>query len=306
MRDDGVETQWPWVADVAIGEPAGAEDFQTAFEFVRALAAELSTGRIDLPTAPGVASRVHQALEDDGLSSTLVTRVITNDPGLAANVLALANRRADARGTPITDLKLAVTRVGPDRVRSAALPYVLEKMRATRALEPIRADLDKLWEQSTLVAAIAHAIAARTRCTTPDVALLAGLLHNVGGVYLLARAQQHPGLFRSRAVRDVLMHDWLAPIGKAIAENWGLPDEIAEAIGDQDQLERHAAGERDLTDVLCVAARAASFLGRPDELEIALASLQSFRRLGLDRSGLHEVMRQATLDVARLRSALDQ
>src|SRR5512135_2654696 len=192
MRDDGVKT-WQWVDDSdAATEPAAAEDYQTAFQFVQALAAELSSGRIDLPTAPDVASRVHQALEEDDLSNTRVTRVIANDPGLAANVLALANRRVGARGTPITDLKLAVTRVGPDRVRTAALPYVLEKMRGTRAHEHIRGDLAKLWERSMLVAAIARAIAARTSCVPPDMALLAGLLHNVGGVYLLARAQKHP------------------------------------------------------------------------------------------------------------------
>ena len=121
----------------------------------------------------------------------------------------------------------------------------------------------------------------------PDLALMAGLLHNVGSVYLLARAERHLDLFRNPAVRGVLMRDWQAPIGKAIAQNWGLPDEIAEAIGDQDQLDRHEAGARDLTDVLCVAVRAATFFERPDELEIALGSLPLFQRLNLGRQALH-------------------
>jgi HD-like signal output (HDOD) protein len=268
MREDGLQTPWQWVRDDATRAPAGAADYRTAFRFVQALAAELSSGRIDLPAAPDVASRVHQALEDDDLSSTRIARV------------------------------------GADLIRGAALPYVLEKLRAMRRHEHMRADLEQLWGRSTLVAAIARAIAVRTGCAPPDVALLAGLLHNLGSVYLLARAQHHPELFRSPAVRDVLMHEWQAPIGRAIAENWGLPDAIAAAIGDQDQLERHDAGERDLTDALCIAARAASFIGRRDGLEIALAPLQSFRRLGLDCRSLHEVMRQASLDVEGLRAAL--
>jgi HD-like signal output (HDOD) protein len=100
------------------------------------------------------------------------------------------------------------------------------------------------------------------------------------------------------------MHDWQAAIGKAIAQNWGLPDMIADAIADQDQLDRHDVGARDLTDVLCVAVRSASFFEHAEELEIALGSLPLFRRLGLDRSALRDVMQQAAQYTAALRTAL--
>jgi HD-like signal output (HDOD) protein len=292
-------------ASVATAEDVDA--FQTAFGFVQSLAAELSSGRIDLPTCPRVASDVQQALDgDEQLSNTLVTRVISSDAGLAANMLALVNAgRAGVRSSrALTDLKLAVTRVGPDKVRSAALPYVLEKLHSAQAHEHIQPELAQLWERSTLVAAIARVLAARTGAAAPDVALLTGLLHNVGSVYLLSRAERHRELFRNPAVRDVLMRDWQAPIGKAIAQNWGLPEEIAEAIGDQDQLDRHEAGARDLTDVLCVAVRAASFFDRPDDLEIALGSLPLFQRLRLGREALHGVMRDAAGEISRLRAAL--
>jgi HD-like signal output (HDOD) protein len=336
MRSDGKKpgsvpgtttVAWEWVTEK---EPAGplagsdsdgdsdavtanADDYSTAFAFVQSLAAELSRGRVDLPTCPEVASGVRQALDSgDELSNTMVTRVIASDAGLAANVLALVNDRQGAAGRganaplrrPIVDLKLAVTRVGPDNVRSAALPYVLEKLDSARSQAHIRDDLATLWERSTMVAAIARVLAVHTRAAPPDVALLAGLLHNVGSVYLLARSEKHLELFRNPAIRDLLLRDWQASIGKAIAQNWGLPDEIADAIGDQDQLDRHEAGARDLTDVLCVAVRAASFFDRPVELEIALSSLPLFRRLGLGREALHAAMNEAAAEIARLRTAL--
>ena len=308
-RSTGSEAAWAWADDAEPGTGDDAADaYDTAFGFVQSLAAELSGGRIDLPTCPRVASGVQQALDTgDNLSNTMVTRVIGSDAGLAANLLALVNGAPSLRSRgPLTDLKLAVTRVGPDKVRSAALPYVLEKLRSAQAHEHIQGELAQLWERSTLVAAIARVLAARTGAAPPDLALMAGLLHNVGSVYLLARAERHLDLFRNPAVRGVLMRDWQAPIGKAIAQNWGLPDEIAEAIGDQDQLDRHEAGARDLTDVLCVAVRAATFFERPDELEIALGSLPLFQRLNLGRQALHDAMREAAGDIARLRAALGQ
>jgi HD-like signal output (HDOD) protein len=318
MASDGT---WQWVPDDVAQASAGtsaedagaarADDYSTAFAFVQSLAAELSRGRVDLPTCPDVASGLREALDRGGdLSNTLVTRVITSDAGLAARMFAQVNSKATSGGgrsdhrRSYVDLKLAVTRVGPDKVRSAALPYVMEKLRAAQAHEHIRDDLAKLWERSTMVAAIARVLALRTQAAPPDVALLAGLLHNVGSVYLIARAEKHLELFRNTTIRELLLRDWQASIGKAIAQNWGLPDEIADAIGDQDQLDRHEAGARDLTDVLCVAVRAASFFGHADELEIALGSLPLFRRLGLGREALHAAMEEASAEIARLRAAL--
>jgi HD-like signal output (HDOD) protein len=317
------DATWQWVTDdhavPVAAEVSGADDapatsaddFSKAFAFVQSLAAELSRGRVDLPTCPDVVSGLREALDrSENLSNTLVTRVITSDAGLAARMFAQVNANAtpsagrSGHRRSYVDLKLAVTRVGPDKVRSAALPYVMEKLRAAQAHEHIRDDLAKLWERSTMVAAIARVLALRTQAAPADVALLAGLLHNVGSVYLLARAEEHRDLFHNPRIRELLLRDWQASIGKAIAQNWGLPEEIADAIGDQDQLERHEAGARDLTDVLCVAVRAASFVGHADELEIALGALPLFRRLGLGRDALHAAMEEALAEIARLRAAL--
>jgi HD-like signal output (HDOD) protein len=231
--DNNVRTSWDWLPDASADDGvADCDEHQRVFEFVQSLAAELSQGRIDLPTCPNVAQGMQQALDEEDLSNTRITRVIGADPGLAASVLALANGKAQSRGMkPFTDLKLAVTRIGPDHVRGAALPYVMEKIRTARAHAHLRGDLALLWERSTQVAAIARVLAVRTGAAPADVALLAGLLHNIGSIYLLSRAEQHPSVFSDPATRDVLMHDWQAPIGKAIAQNWGPADAIADAIG---------------------------------------------------------------------------
>jgi HD-like signal output (HDOD) protein len=301
----GTDT-WQWLpADPPTPAAAAVDPRDSAVEFVQSLAEELSRGRVDLPTCPEVALSVHQALDGESLSNTLVTRVIAADGQLTANVLAMASAAAAVRGgKPFTDLKLAVTRVGPDNVRSAALPYVLAKLQAAQSHAHLQGELARLWERSIVVAAVARVLATRTRAAPADVALLAGLLHNLGSVYLITRAGQHEALFGNPAVRDVLLHDWQAQIGKAIAHNWGLADDIADAIGEQDNFERMDAGPRNLSDVLCVAVRAATFRDQPDALEIALGSLPLFGRLGLDRMDLREVMREAEQAIEALRQAL--
>jgi HD-like signal output (HDOD) protein len=286
-------------------EAAGVPDNERAFEFVQKLAAEVSAGRVDLPSFPDVAIRVREVVADPEVTNDRIAKVIVSDAGLATRMLALANSAALSRGgKAVTDVKLAVTRVGHDNVRSAALAYALAQIRSAETLAHIRADLARLWETSTLVAALARVLAVKARAGSPDEALLAGLLHNVGRVYILARIDRHEALFSQPNVREALMQDWHAQIGKAIACNWGLTDRVADAIGDQDLTYRADAVPRDLLDVLSVALRAADYYGTEDDIEVAMAGSQSFQRLALDAATLRSVMTESAEDIAGLRAAL--
>jgi HD-like signal output (HDOD) protein len=283
----------------------GVPDTERAFEFVQKLAAEVSSGRVDLPSFPDVAIRVRQVVGDPDVTNERIARVVVSDAGLATRMLALANSAALSRGgKPCTDLKLAITRVGHDNVRGAALAYALAQIRAAETLAHIRGDLARLWETSTLVAALARALAVKARAGSPDEALLAGLLHNVGCVYILARTDRHEALFSQPSVRDALMHDWHAQIGKAIAHNWGMPDRVADAIGDQKITDRADAVARDLLDVLIVALRAADHYGKEDDIQTTMTGCQSFQRLGLDARSLRSVMTESAEEIAGLRAAL--
>ena len=295
-------------AAMATGDEAPAvhdTDPAAAFEFVRSLATELSGGRVELPSYPDVAIRVRQVLTDADVTNERIARVIASDAGLATRMLIMANSAALSRGgRPLTDLKLAVTRIGHDNVRSAALAYALAQIRAAGALEHIRADLARLWSASTLVAALARVIAVHTRACNPDEAMLAGLLHNVGSVYILARADRHSALFASPELRAELMCQWQANVGKAIAQNWSLPERVCDAIGDQDVVERIDAGPRDIIDVLGVAVRTSAFYGRDTRFETLMAGQPAFLRLGLDTAAWGRILEASAEEIAGLRSAL--
>ncbi len=65
-----------------------------AFAFVQALAAELSTGKVELPSFPDIAMRVRQVLADETVTPEKVVRVVGSEPALAARLLQLANSAA--------------------------------------------------------------------------------------------------------------------------------------------------------------------------------------------------------------------
>lgn len=303
-------TSMPELRSESISRAQGAAPPQhdpphEAFAFVQSLAQELSRGRVDLPSFPEVAVRVHGVLASPDASDARIARIIASDAGLAAHMLALANSAALSRGgKPIVDLKLAVTRVGHVNTRSAAIAYALGQIRRASSLAHIRDELSALWRRSTRVAAVAHVVARHTRVADPDEALLAGLLHNIGCVYILARADRHSALFTDAALRDALMADWNASIGRSIAENWGLSEGVAEAIAEQFVDARPPSGRRDLLDVLSVAVRSADHEPGVTDPQLPIAGANTFERLGIDAALLDSLIGESAAEIEDLRSAL--
>jgi HD-like signal output (HDOD) protein len=278
-------------------------DSTAAFAFVSELAEEVSSGKVELPSFPDVAVRVRKVLADEAVANEQIARIIGSDAGLAARVLTLANSAALNRtGRSIGDLKTAINRIGHNNVRTAAVSFAIAQLRRASELRNIAQDLERVWQEATLVAALAYSIGGRCQINA-DESMLAGLLHNVGKLYILARANRHGSLFRDPAALAQVMRDWHANVGKAIVENWGFPEHIAEAIGEHENIDR-TAGHADVADVLTVAVMAAGFMGHEVDFELNMQGVKAFRRLGLDNAKCADIMHNCGEEISALRTAL--
>ena len=274
-----------------------------AFAFVSELAQEVSSGKVELPSFPDVAVRVRKVLADEQVSNEQIARIVGSDAGLAARMLTLANSAALNRtGRSVADLKTAINRIGHNNVRTAAVSFAIAQLRRASELRNIAPQLERVWQDATMVAALSYSIAARCQLNS-DESMLAGLLHNVGKLYILARANRHGSLFSDPAALGQVMRDWHANIGKAIVENWGFPEHIAEAIGEHETIDR-IAGQADVTDVLTVAVMAAGFMGHEVDFELNMQGVKAFRRLSLDNAKCAHIMQSCSDEIAALRTAL--
>jgi HD-like signal output (HDOD) protein len=169
-----------------------------AFAFIEELADEVSSGKVDLPSFPEIAMRVRQVLSDEAVSPEKVVRVIGSEPALAARLLQIANSAAlNMSGRAVTELRTAVARMGLNMVHSAAISFAKLQLKKVDALKGLEKPLEVLWNRSTTVAALSHVVARRFSNVNLDMALLAGLLHGIGHVYILTRASKH-GSFPDR------------------------------------------------------------------------------------------------------------
>jgi HD-like signal output (HDOD) protein len=290
------------VSATSRSKPAEAESTGSPFQFLSDLARELSAGRIDLPSFPDAVARVQHVLSDDSITSERIARVVSSDAGLAARILTMANSTLLHRGgSPVTDLKVAVTRIGHDSIRAAALAYATAQVRHAAELAHIRSDLERFWQEGVRVAALAHAMAKESQLMRPDEALLAGLLHNIGKVYIIART---PRDALQVHVDDAVLRDWHPGIGQALIENWKLPEDIAAAVGGQNDVERSHAAPADLQDLLIVAVSLATQMANNAADDAALAQMPAAAAMGLTDSAIVRIMLESQTELETLQAAL--
>jgi HD-like signal output (HDOD) protein len=224
---------------------------------------------------------------------------------LAARLLRIANSASLNRsGRPVTDLRAAINRLGYNMVRSASISFSMAQIRKSNKLTGLEHHLNDLWERSTVVAAFSYVLARNCTKVNPDEAMLTGMMHGIGKLYVLTRVIDHPELFASNTLLNQIIGEWHASIGKAILENWNFSESMAQAVGDQTDFSRTEEGAPDLSDVVAVAILMASHAEDMPGLDLALQDLAAAKRLGLGESKLHEVMLESAAEVSALSQAL--
>ena len=127
-------------------------------------------------------------------------RVVGSEPALSARLLRIANSASLNRsGKPVTDLRTAINRIGHNMVRSASISFAMAQIRKSNKLVGLEDQLQHLWKESTAVAALAFVLARNCTRVNPDEAMLTGMMHGIGKLYVLTRAVAHPELFRRAA-----------------------------------------------------------------------------------------------------------
>jgi len=275
------------------------------FAFVKALASELSEGQVELPSVPDVVIRLQKTLSDDCVSNDTVVRLIGSEPMFAARLMTMANSVAlNASARKIADLRTAVARVGFNIVRSVALTFAMVQLRKAAEFQHLAPQLDALWKSSVQIAALCHVIARRFSSLNGDTALLAGLMHNVGRIYILTRASKFPALNSDPLTYQSIVRDWHSNVAKALLENWKVADEIVDAVGGHEDLDREARGPVTLTDVLALAMLLDVNRSGQEIITPGDALLKGLKRMQLQLGDCHSVLDESAEEIAALTAAL--
>jgi hypothetical protein len=195
----------------------------------KTLVTDVERGDLAFPTSARVAMQVQQALNDADCDMATAARLVQAEPLLAARVVSMANSVAFNRsGREVTEVKTAVTRLGFKTVRSLAAALVTRQMAGVAGSDAEQQLAARLWEHTTHVASLAHVLARRVTHVDPDTAMFAGIVHEVGGFYLLSRGNDFPGLLDGGF--DEWMDSGEMEVGRAVLKMLLVPEPVQQAV----------------------------------------------------------------------------
>lgn len=195
----------------------------------KAIAAAVGHGELAFPTSAQIALRVRRSLEDPECHIDKAAHLVQAEPLLSARVVAMANSVVFNRsGRQITDVRTAVTRLGFRTVRTLAAALVTRQLAGAPEGGVARAMAVRLWEHTAHVASLAHILARRVTRQDPETALFAGIIHEVGGFYMLSRARDYEGLLDGEPLE--WMEEGEREVGEAVLEVLEVPQPVRAAI----------------------------------------------------------------------------
>lgn len=279
---------------------------ESEFEFIKGLSAELSSHNLVFPTSLKTTMKIRHALDDPNMPIEQVTRIISTEPVLSAQVLMLSNTAMFNRSSKkIDELKVAVSLLGFGVVRNVAISVGMKQLKDQQENATKSEQMEGLWTRSVRVAALSLVIAKKRSKLSPDKAMIAGLLHDIGKFYILSRAHHYQGLFNSDEALWELIDQWHASIGAAILESWEVSDDIRQAVMDRSRNDLPLTNHPSLTDVISAADFLdASFVKHSiDDLQWESIPT-SLINLKLDRDQTEELMNETRHEMAQILKVL--
>jgi HD-like signal output (HDOD) protein len=268
---------------------------------VARLEVSLQRRELTLPSLPEVALKIRRALADDDVSISEIVRLLGADPALAARVLRTANSALFYRGTrPITSLTAAVSQLGYKMIRNVALSFAAQQVFVGYGSRAVRNFVHGVWQHSVRTAVLAHMLARVRTQLDADEAFLAGLLHEIGKLYILLNAKDEAEALAADPAFGAVLAAFHPRLGRAVLEAWEISADLALAVGEHEAASLEAPAPPQLVSVLAVANYFAEHNERACSDADFYAEVPNLGSLATDRPTFDWLMRAADVDVRLL------
>jgi HD-like signal output (HDOD) protein len=238
----------------------------------------LQSGRLHVPSLPDVALRLRRALQQD-ISIGEAAKIVSLEPRIAAKLIQMANSPIYAASQPITQCPDAIHRLGLKTTQNLVTSISLNHLFQSKNPR-LHSLVQQLWKQSIHVASLSYALAALNRKVSPDEALLAGLVHNLGALPIVAFATTLDNALYSEQQLLDLIAQMQGLTGDRILQAWNFPEHLQSIPGQTCQWYFDGGPELQLGDIV-ILARFHYLLSQGKTAHLPpLNSLPAFAKLG--------------------------
>lgn len=262
----------------------------------------LSVYPIDLPVFHPVAVKMQHILASKDFDMEEVIALASQDQVLASRILRMANSPAYLGAVAVETMKDAVVRLGAGQVANLTMAVTQASLHKSPN-DTINRYMRKLWQHS-------HACALGCRWVAGTIGLrrmaeqayLAGLLHDIGKLYLLKVLEKLTATgVACSALEEETLHDVLAELhveeGTKLVKHWDIPATYTTVV------EQHHAPRCEVENLVLIIVRLVNQVAckvgnslHPDA-GLDVARLNELSLLGLQQDKLIEL--ECLLDEAR-------
>jgi HD-like signal output (HDOD) protein/signal transduction histidine kinase len=252
-----------------------------------------------LPAMPQILIKLLAHLQADDLGMAELAALVAKDAGMTGKILTVANSSAYQRGGRQVSLEQSMMALGTDMIKILVIgDSVFQTFSSFPNAGAV--DLRGFWKNSLTTAMLAREIARRIGYAQSEEAYLAGLLHNVGRLALLATApKEYAYNFGARddedlcAVEQRTLQITHTEAGAWLIERWQLDSFLADSV-----LYHHEPSERlEAAHPLIRILRVAHVLcGHADDIALVI---EACKLCGLNPDDADEMLAGATRQVEK-------
>lgn len=260
--------------------------------------ADLKSNRLKLPTLPQIALKINDITDSPEATTKRIADVMSTDMALTTRIIQVANSPLVRASTPVDNIQTAITRMGIGMVRNVVTSFLLRQLFHTRH-NTLRKRIHLLWNHSVHVAAISHVLTNHHTNLKPDTAMLAGLIHDIGKLPLIAKAEDNPELANNDKLMDTLAEKLHTSLGKVIVQTWRFTPEYITTVAEHENLQRDSE-TLDVTDVVSVA-NLLSYAGKDHPLtRTDWTTVPAFKKLGISPEDSITTLKEARDEITEI------
>ncbi|MFA5824608.1 MAG: HDOD domain-containing protein [Gallionellaceae bacterium] len=206
-----------------------------------------------LPTLPEVALKMHDLIKNPNASSNQIIEAVSGDPFIAAQLIKAANGAAFADKPPVYNVRVAISRLGFRQLHDLLINITMNKMFFSN--NPIlNRRMKTVWEHSREVAATSYVLASHHAHLSPDQAMLAGLIHEIGVLPLCLHIEKTHEQINEETLNE-LIQKCHSTIGSRLLKKWNFPQGLIDVVAEHENLSRDPGNmsRADYTDVVSIA-----------------------------------------------------
>ena len=189
------------------------------------------------PSMPRAGVKLRALLAEKDVSLDEIEGILRHDPGLAANVLRLANSAFFGVPRKVSTLKHAVMLLGVKRFAQIAVSASMSKT-MDKAVKGYDLSPGALWLHSIAASNIAETLAQYKKFDETNDVFTPALLHDMGklvlGEFLQEESQKIKSLVAGGVPLDIAENMVLgtdhAEVGALILHRWSFPNNLVEAV----------------------------------------------------------------------------